>query len=81
MLSNYGFHEISVKDDINQLSIDKKDDFVARLTSSLNDSIMDKHIKSMHDDNKFFETVSRKINQFDDGFSTFDLIPAEFGST
>lgn len=81
MLSNYGFHEISVKDVINQLSIDKKDDFVARLTDSLNGSIMDNHIKSMHDDNKFFETVSRKINQFDEDFNTFDLIPAEFGST
>ena len=35
----------------------------------------------MHKDVFYFDEIGKKINQFNDGFNVFDLIPTEFGVT
>lgn len=92
MLSNYGFHNIFYEKDIRQLSIDKvsgKDydgnsvGFKDILEDMLRDVVLGKHMDVKHhgDDADYFDTLKEKTNQLDDNFSTFSLIPTEFGMT
>ena len=80
-LTNKGFHRMGYGDWFKQLSIDKIEDFKTALKNSLSSTVLKKHMDEMHDDEQYFRDLGRKINQFDDEFSAFDLIPTEFSET
>lgn len=81
VLSNIGFHKIWYKNDYSKISIDTIDELKDALKKSLTETIMATHIKENHNDKEYFSTISRKINQFDDDFNAFKLIPTEFKQT
>ena len=92
VLSNKGFHRIGYGDKFDQLSIDKlngKDlegnsvGFVDRLRDTFNNTVLKSHMEDMHDLDKhnYFLVLKGKVNQFDDSFNMFDLIPTEFTET
>lgn len=84
-----GFHKILYTNDFAQASIDSVGDVDKEgtlkwsLWTTLNDTLVAKHMKEMHHGTQtsYFDVVTRKVNQFKDSFNTFDLIPAEFGIT
>ena len=89
VLSNRGFHKVGYKDELKQLSIDEMDDrgldgtpygFRDRLYDTLRDTVLQRHLDDMHngEQQEYFNAIARKINQFDDDFSPFDLVPVEF---
>ena len=91
-LSNRGFHEIKYKEDFDQVSIDKMDGkdldgnpsgFRDRLEDTLGRIVVGKHLQEMHDDEQagYFNVLKSKMNQFQDDFTVFDLIPTEFTET
>ena len=92
VLSNKGFHRIEYEDKFNQLSIDKmhgKDldgnlvGFVDRLRDTFNNTVFKSHMDNMHNGDQFnyFLVLKGKVNQFDEDFNLFDLIPTEFTET
>ena len=86
VLSNKGFYRIFYTNKIGQVSIDKLDGvggFKVALEESLRNTIMQNHIEKDHHGEKtrYFDILASKVNQFTDTFSTFDLIPTEFGDT
>lgn len=83
VLTNYGFHRVKYRDDFNQLSIETRQDMLSRLTKSFNDTVIQKHITAKHDieDRMYFQTIAKKVNQFDDSFEIFNFIPTEFRET
>ena len=68
---------------LDQLSIDKLDDFKDRLKQALKKTILDVHENEKHhgEQKEYFDTISSKVNQFEEGFTAFDIIPTEFKET
>ena len=81
ILSNKGFHKIVCKQRMQQVSIDTLDALKKNLAVSLYYSVLSKHLIEKHNGEDYFLDVSSKMNQYDEGFSVFNLIPAEFGAT
>lgn len=92
VLSNKGFHRIGYEDKFNQLSIDKMrgEDlegnsvgFVDRLRDTFSNTVFKSHMDNMHNGDQFnyFLVLKGKVNQFDEDFNLFDLIPTEFTET
>ena len=76
-----GFQVVKYVNDFERVSIDSLVSFKAALGQSLWETFVGKHVKNKHLGDGFFTDLTRKVNQFKDGFSVFDLIPAEFGMT
>lgn len=81
VLSNYGFHKVGYTDKYTRISIDSLQEFVDNLTKSIRDVIINEHEDEKHRNVEYFTDISRKINQFDEDFTAFRLIPTEFGQT
>jgi uncharacterized repeat protein (TIGR02543 family) len=91
-LTNKGFYKVSYEDQFKQLSIDHMDGrdsdgspigFIDRLQDTLRNVVLQKHIDEKHDleQSYYFGVLKSKINQFDDNFKVFDLVPTEFDQT
>ena len=83
IMSNRGFHRVTYERVPYEPYIQTKEDFVDKLTGGLRESVINAHEteQGMHVGVPYFDNISKKINQFKEGFSTFDLIPTEFGQT
>ena len=82
-LTNKGFHRIDYIDQFKQLSIDNLADFEQSLYDTLNSTVIQKHMDEMHNLEQayYFKVLGSKLNQFDDDFTMFGLIPTEFTET
>lgn len=84
-----GFHKVLYTNNFAQASIDSVGDVDKEgtlkwsLWNALKDTLVAKHMEEMHhgEQTSYFDVVARKVNQFKDGFSVFDLVAAEFGNT
>lgn len=92
-LTNKGFHKIDYIDDFDQLSIDKMDGrdadtnfpvgFRDKLEDTFTATVLKKHMDELHNEEQrqYFQVLKGKVNQFEDDFTVFDLIPTEFAET
>ena len=56
--------------------------FRDKLAATLRDIVVGKHIEKKHkEDASYFYAIARKLNQFDENFSVFHLVPTEFNET
>ena len=79
--TNLGLKKIGYKKDIDQdnhVAIDRMDVFKESLYDAFDYGILARHLDEFHSDG-FFAGIKKKVDQFDDSFSMFDLIPTEFG--
>ena len=81
VLSNVGFHQIGYSDTNTPVTIDSADDLTEAVGNAITENVIKKHMEEEHYGNKFFKTISEKVNQYADGFNVFDVIPTEFGAT
>jgi len=86
MLTNKGtgFQKIGYRADFDQLSIDSIGDLREALSSELWNQVIKSHMETKHesgDQSQYFTAIWSKIHQYADGFSTFDVLPTEFGET
>lgn len=77
------FHKVKYGNDFEQMSIDTTLELQNALEKTLRSTVMKSHMDEMHHGEQayYFDEIAKKINQFADDFTVFDLIPAEFGMT
>ena len=79
------FHLVGFSNVFKQLSIDDTDSLKAALEEAFSSEILQRHIQEMHQGDsemaKRMDAAARKVNMGAEGFTPFDLVPAEFGMT